>query len=86
MKNIAEFERFVIKIMENINVESWEYDKTSAFAIEAYANQLVGKTFQEIIDDDANSISERGSENKKNKGNLGQILEERYFHYACNND
>ena len=26
------------------------------------------------------------SEAKRNKGNLGQIIEERFFHYACNND
>ena len=73
--------------MENTNVESWKYDKSSASAIEAYAKGLLGKTFQEIIDaDKTNIISERGSEDKKNKGNLGQILEERYFHYVCNSD
>ena len=47
----------------------------------------MGKSFQNIIDDDIdNSLSERGSEDKKNKGNYGQILDERYFHYACDSD
>lgn len=26
------------------------------------------------------------SEPKRNKGNLGQMIEECYFHYKCNND
>lgn len=68
-------------------VEEINYDKRDPKAILAYAKRLIGKSFQEVIEDDeANSNSDRGKEDKRNKGNLGQILEERYFHYACNND
>ncbi len=68
-------------------VEVWEYDRTNPKAIEAYAQRLIGKTFQEIINlDKTNSKSKRCGEDKRNKGNLGQILEERFFHYKCNND
>lgn len=74
-----------------------EYDKTNPLSIEKYAQKLIGKTFQSIIDEDelrqekvlreASSYGESMvSETKRNKGNLGQIIEERFFHYACNND
>lgn len=72
--------------MSELKVEKWGYDKRNPKAIEAFAKGLLGKSFQDIIDADRNNISERGAEDKKNKGNLGQILEERYFHYACNSD
>lgn len=75
-----------------------EYDKTSPVSIEQYAQKLIGRTFREIIESDAarNSLILREStgsyeqveeyDQKKNKGNLGQIIEEKFFHYACNND
>lgn len=74
-----------------------EYDKTNPLSIEKYAQRLIGKTFQEVIDADelrqVNAFREtlsygvsEVSEGKRNKGNLGQIIEERFFHYACNND
>lgn len=74
-----------------------EYDKTNPLSIENYAQKLIGKTFQDVIDDDeqkqpmlVREASSYGvaevSEVKRNKGNLGQIIEERFFHYACNND
>lgn len=74
-----------------------EYDKTNPLSIENYAQQLIGKTFQDVIDDDeqkqpmlVRETSSYGvaevSEVKRNKGNLGQIIEERFFHYACNNE
>lgn len=74
-----------------------EYDKTNPISIENYAQQLIGKTFQDVIDADeqkrpmfVRETSSYGvaevSEGKRNKGNLGQIIEERFFHYACNND
>lgn len=74
-----------------------EYDKKSPGSIEAFAQRLVGKTFREVIEDDMKKqnlsreeISLYGSsdvdEAKRNKGNLGQIIEERFFHYECNSD
>lgn len=75
-----------------------EYDKTDPISIEAYSQKLIGKTFREICEEaDANQPSvvreEAGcygesevAEVKRNKGNLGQIIEERFFHYACNSD
>ncbi len=68
------------------NIETWGYDYRNPWAIEAYAKALIEKSFQDVIDQDTNSISSRGVEDKKNKGNLGQILEECFFHYECNND
>lgn len=63
------------------------YDRTNPKSIEAYAQKLIGKTFQDIIDDDkVKEGTARSSEDKRNKGNLGQIIEERFFHYACNSD
>ena len=72
-----------------------EYDKTNPLSIEKYAQRLIGKTFQDVIDADeqkqtmlVRETSSYGvvevSEGKRNKGNLGQIIEERFFHYACN--
>ena len=68
-----------------------EYDKTNPFSIENYAQKLIGKTFQDVIDEDeqkqamfVREASSYGvaevSEGKRNKGNLGQIIEERFFH------
>ena len=50
-----------------------------------------------LIEDDARQplmVKEEGSsygtsdvsETKRNKGNLGQIIEEKFFHYECNSD
>lgn len=70
-----------------------EYDKSSPSSIEAYSKKLIGMTFREVIENDIyvndGTIPHDlpvHSENKKNKGNLGQIIEEKFFHYACNND
>lgn len=72
-----------------------EYDRRSPNSIEAYAQRLIGKTFRQIIEEDeARQKMDRGVENgiledeetKRNKGNLGQIIEERFFHYECNSD
>lgn len=74
-----------------------EYDKKSPSSIEKFAQKLIGKTFREIIEDDMRKqttlregIFSYGSsdvtEVKRNKGNLGQIIEERFFHYECNSD
>lgn len=74
-----------------------DYDKTNPLSIENYAQKLIGKTFQDVIDADeqkqpmlVRETSSYGvaevSEVKRNKGNLGQIIKKRFFHYACNND
>lgn len=74
-----------------------EYDKSSPSSIENFAQKLIGKTFREIIEDDMRKqtmLRERifsygnsdVTEVKRNKGNLGQIIEERFFHYKCNSD
>lgn len=72
------------------------YDRTDPSSIEAYAQRLIGKTFRDVIQDDSHSpmilrdeTTYGGytvSDTKRNKGNLGQIIEEKFFHYACNND
>ena len=73
-----------------------EYDKTDPSSIEKYAQRLIGKTFRDIVDEDERKQSRtlckedlcesKLSDNKKNKGNLGQLIEEKFFHYACNSD
>lgn len=75
-----------------------EYDRSDPKSIEAYSQGMVGKTFREIWkEDDMRQpimLRESGvsygssdvSEVKRNKGNLGQIIEEKFFHYACNSD
>lgn len=75
-----------------------EYDKSNPLSIEAYSQKMIGKTFREICaEDDARQTqvlrdgsSDYGSSDvsgiKRNKGNLGQIVEEKFFHYACNSD
>lgn len=70
------------------------YDKSNPSSIEAYAQKLIGKSFRQVIEDDENVIREEGatygeadvSEVKRNKGNLGQIIEECFFHYSCNSE
>lgn len=74
-----------------------EYDCTDPLSIETYSQRLIGKSFREIWDEDdarwTNLVREEAvygvsdvSEVKRNKGNLGQIIEEKFFHYKCNND
>lgn len=72
-----------------------EYDETDPISIEAYGKKLIGKTFQDVCDEDdmlkANVVRETSNyearhENKKRKGGLGELIEERHFHYQSNND
>ena len=75
-----------------------EYDRSNPASIEEYAQRLIGKSFRQIIEDDyRNSTSAVGEDSfaygdsdnfeaKANKGNLGQIVEEHFFHYECNSD
>ncbi len=68
--------------MKNLDL----YDKTSPKSIEAYSQKLIGKTFREICSE-YGIVSERPasySTSKGNKGNLGQLIEEQFFHYSLN--
>lgn len=73
----------------------FEYDEEDPISIELYAQKLIGKTFKDICDEDdmykSNVVRETKNYelnhgNKKRKGGLGEIIEERYFHYQSNND
>ncbi|WP_277287628.1 Sau3AI family type II restriction endonuclease [Sneathia sanguinegens] len=73
-------------------VNNYGYDKTNSKSIESYTKKLIGKTFRDVIDEE-DVVKERVEEynyqeklNKKNKGNLGHIIEENYFGYKKNND
>ena len=72
-----------------------EYDETDPKSIEAYGKKLIGMTFPDVCDQDdmkkSNVVRETEAyeikhEDKKRKGGLGEIIEERYFHYPANND
>ena len=74
-----------------------DYDRSDPLSIERFAQRLVGKSFRDIWDRDENTQtrvlressgyeSSDEAEQKRNKGNLGQIIEERFFHYSCNSD
>lgn len=72
-----------------------EYDKTNPYSIEKYAQRLIGKTFADVcrIDEkDQFSIIENNEEynatveDRKRKGGLGTLIEERFFHYPANDD
>lgn len=73
------------------------YDETNPISIENYAKKLIGKTFNDVLNDYVKYKSElliseekeeyaENHENKKRKGGLGDLIEECYFHYKCNND
>ena len=67
-----------------------EYDESNPISIEKYAQRLIGKTFADVCNQDdldksivvhETSDYETSHENKKRKGGLGEIIEERFFHY-----
>ena len=70
------------------------YDETSPLSIEEYSQKLIGKTFSEVLfEDSKKEILKEDSaeygiahENKSRKGGLGELIEECFFHYHCNND
>ena len=71
------------------------YDETNPISIEKYAQKLIGKTFADVCNEDDMSRAmvvretidyEVKHENRNRKGGLGEIIEERFFHYQCNND
>ena len=70
-----------------------EYDPKSPSSIEAYAKQLIGKSFADVCNEDTvnavvtiNDGYEEAHGDRKRKGGLGDLIEERYFHYECNSD
>lgn len=72
-----------------------EYDETNPISIETFAKKLIGKTFSDVCRQDdiskAMFIRETANyefkhEDRKRKGGLGELIEERYFHYQTNND
>lgn len=71
------------------------YDKYNPLAIEAYAQRLIGKTFADVCNEDDMAVSGvvRNSDNydeshadRMRKGGLGELIEERFFHYQSNSD
>jgi hypothetical protein len=70
------------------------YDHTDKYSIEKYGQRMVGHTFNELCDMDTSNMVLReeetdyvtSHENKARKGGLGQIVEERFFHYKANNE
>ena len=71
------------------------YDKTDKYSIEEYGQKMVGRTFQDLIDMDSDNVFlvrepeiayDVAHENRKRKGGLGEIVEERFFHYKANSD
>ena len=71
------------------------YDDTNPLSIEEYSKKLIGKTFSDVINNNILNTEivyedsaeyATSHENKKRKGGLGEIIEECFFHYKCNND
>ena len=67
------------------------YDVTDPLSIEKYAQQLIGKSFLDVVkeaeineDIKVNIIDKY--DKSKNKGSLGQLLEEHYFGYKLNSN
>ena len=70
-----------------------EYDARSPQSIESYAKRLIGKTFTDVCNEDkVNDVIiidddyEESHKDRKRKGGLGDLIEERFFHYKCNSD
>jgi len=69
------------------------YDKTDKYSIEKYGQGMIGKTFMELclmdtdnplVYDSSGYMTEHENENRK--GGLGQLVEERYYHYKANSE
>ena len=72
------------------------YNPLDKESIYEYAKKLQGKTFKDICNEDKYFLTEivrevtaeeykASYENKSRKGGLGEIVEERYFHYKADN-
>ena len=69
------------------------YDKTDKYSIEEYGQNMVSKTFYDLTVLDSAKIGRESladynvsHENKNRKGGLGELVEERFFHYKANSD
>lgn len=67
------------------------YDRTNPYDIERYAKFLIGKTFEQVLEEsvyleDAITDSKIDYSNPNQKGKLGNLLEEKYFCYKANSD
>lgn len=76
-------------------MQAREYDETDPISIEEFAQRLIGMTFADVCRADERSKEaiihdeadyDKKHSNKRRKGGLGEIIEERFFHYPCNND
>ena len=70
---------------------SLPYDKTNPESIEAYAKQLIGRTFYDVLGDVASDdqVHEELADyynNPRGRGSLGNLLEEHFFKYKPNSD
>lgn len=71
-------------------MENLPYDRASKESIENYALKLKSKTFKDVIMADPNLNEEEKTtlidyfNNPRNKGNLGNLIEEHYFFYKRN--
>lgn len=71
-----------------------EYDESSPGSIEKYAQKMIGCTFLDVsskfmrktLQIQEESRYDEEHENKRRKGGLGELIEERFFHYKSNND
>lgn len=67
----------------SFNIDDLDFTKPEA--VKAYAKQLVGMTFNDILDLGIKPDDSNHDYNRKNyKGGLGTLIEERYFGYAAN--
>ena len=70
------------------------YDKTDKNSIYEYARGLKGQSFNNICDNDFVFLDEHADRegykdefrNNRRKGGLGELVEERYFHYEADNE
>lgn len=73
---------------------SLKYDETDKESIYRYALNLKGQTFNDVCDQDETFVKDDENrliyketyKNKKRKGGLGEIIEERFFHYKIDNE
>lgn len=74
-----------------------KYDPKDKDSIFEYAKKLEGKTFKDVCNENDYSLNhlpfefneaeyQLSYENKNRKGGLGEIIEERYFHYKADNE
>ncbi len=72
-----------------------EHDETNPISIETYAKRLIGKTFADVCKQDDITktmvvrrlqIMKLSTRIRGEKGGLGELIEERFFHYQANND